>query len=147
MHEIQNKARKLQKELDRIELELLESPQGYLLQKGKCFVQRVGRIDKGITKDTTKIKMLCRKKYLEERKKEILEIQNLTIKEMSTFRKSLPSQLVKKFPPTYQNMPIDYFYHPKIEEWRKKDLKKTVYHPKQVITNRTREKNIARNQR
>jgi len=127
MKNIMNQLNNYQKELKAITKELETLPDGYLVKRKTIYSHRVGKKEIGITKKPETIRMLCRKKYLLVRKKQLENNISLLSTAHETINLEKPKELIEKLPQAYQNLPMDYFYHPKIREWINQPQRKNPY--------------------
>lgn len=112
-----------QNELVKIDQELEKMPTGTLLKRQSTFYHSQDGIDIGITKNPDLIKVLCRKKYLLARKKQIIENLKTPINKLDN---KTARQLINKFSKAYQGLPQNYFYDPKIATWLSKPYRKNT---------------------
>jgi len=126
MRDLALSIKKCTKEYDDICKELENMPEGRLVRRGNYFSQVIGNKNIVITKNIPLIKSLCRKKYLQARKKKLE--QNLTATTRSRRLVDITPQLIiKELPTTYQNLPQNYFYHPTVEEFLAKEYPTNTY--------------------
>jgi len=122
---------KYQMEYQNICEELKNSPEGRLMRRGNFFTQVIDNKEVGITNNIPLIKALCRKKYLEVRKK-ILK-QNLAATTRSKkFIDIKPETIISGLPATYQGLPIHYFYHPSVEAFLAQGHSRNNYKPENL---------------
>ena len=115
-----------QHELDELTEELKNSPEGHLGMKGSYYYQIIKRHQIGITKNTSLIRQLCRKKYLQVR---IEQLENNISKPISKFNFSSPKELINLLAKAYQDVPENYFYHPSIKTWQSKPTQQNTINP------------------
>ena len=105
------------KESEEINNELQALPDGRLVRKGIYFSLVNDEKSIGISKDEVLIRKLCRKKFISARKRKLKN----NISAISTCLNKLddltPAEVIRSLPPTYQGMPISYFFHPSVEEF------------------------------
>ena len=106
-----------QKEHKAISKELKNAPKGYLVKRGKRYAQRIGKKEMGITTLLHQIKALCRKRYLLARQEQLQQLLATPLDKVAKLTLLMPQALIATFPQAYQNLPISYFYHPKIQPW------------------------------
>ena len=123
MKNIENILINCERELREINEELKSSPEGHLGIKRSYYYQVIKRKPIGITKDTTLIRKLCRKKYLLARK---AQLENNISKSLSEFDFRTPKELIASFSKAYQSVPEDYFHHPSIVAWQAKTFEKNT---------------------
>jgi len=102
-------------ELVEINKELKNSPEGSLGKKKSYYYQITREKHIGITRNVPLTRQLCRKKYLQARK---IQLENNISRPLSQFDFRTPSELIASLPKVYQDIPIDYFYHPSIAPWQ-----------------------------
>jgi len=102
--------RQIEQELETIDQELNSLPMGTLRKQGYRYLHAINGTRKGITKNRAMIKALARKKILEVRKKQIQQHNG----EASSSIK----ELIALLPKMYQELPIEYFYHPSLESFQ-----------------------------
>jgi len=120
---------RLQSELEVLRKELQSAPKGKLAKKGSTFYQLVGDKYQGITKKPELIQQLCRKKYVQVR---IGQLEKNLSKSLSAFDSSSPKELIKNLKNPYQSLPLEYFYHGSIADWKDKIRAKNSLNPEQV---------------
>ena len=71
-----------------------------------------------ITDDQEQICALCRKKYLQDQKKQLNKKMSF-IHHLSELGldMSTPQELIRSMPADYQDVPISYFFHPSAKKW------------------------------
>ena len=112
--------------LVQIKSELAKLPEGHLVKRRGFYTHSIDGKGIGITKDLVMIKQLCRKKFL-------IELRRYLMKAVKMFSicESIPSvnpiELIKTFSKTYQNLPIEYFYHSDLEKWIDAPFIKNTY--------------------
>lgn len=116
----------IENRLREIEEELKKLPEGRLSKRNGYYTHTINEKSVGVTHNTAKIKQLCRKKFL-------IELQRYLKKAIEIFKYCEllppidPKTFIETFSETYQNLPIEYFYHTDIEEWRKAPFSKNTY--------------------
>jgi len=118
-------------ELEEISTELQTLPAGRLAKRGAFYYHVTNEKAIGITRNKGLIRALCRKKYLLIRKKQIDSNISIIPRDMSKFDEATPSEIIRALPPTYKELPIEYFYHPSIEDFLAKDYTKNPYKPEE----------------
>lgn len=101
-----------------ISKEASELPEGRLVNKGNFYYLRTANKDIGITKNITLIKKLCRKKFLQNQKKQIENNLNVIKGKTLKFDDRTPREIVAELPHFYIEFPDDYFFHPSVEKWK-----------------------------
>ena len=120
----------IKKELIDIEQELSKLPAYRLYRRREFFSYIADGKEIGITRQLDIIKQLCRRAYLLERKKQIHNnLKNCT----DNFDDRTPQQLIAGLPQAYQNLPLEYFYHPSVEKWFKYPPRFNTIKPDEVI--------------
>jgi len=97
-------------ELDEINKEIQNAPQGKLWKRGTRIYQVIGKKQIGITKNFELQQQLARKEYLFARNNQI--DGNLSTSDINDIDLRTPLQLLESLPQLYRNLPISYFYHP-----------------------------------
>jgi len=115
------------KELEEIDKELCTLPEGYLINRGIFYWHRFQGKEVGITKNPEMICKLARKKYLLERKEQLENNISLFSSAPEAVNLDTPAELIAKLPQAYQNLPINYFYHPKVLPWINQPQRKNPY--------------------
>jgi hypothetical protein len=96
-------------EMDDIKKELKTLPEGHLVQQRSFYYQMTGTVQKGITKNTLRIRQLARKAYLLRRLRH-LEVNYSMLTGISwRYMPEDPSQIIRLLPPVYQTLPVCYF--------------------------------------
>jgi len=119
----------LQWELKEFEKELEHSPEGHLGRKGASFYQVLRERQLGITKNPELVRQLSRKKYLQAR---IADLTKNFSKSMGEFALIPPKELIAGFSAAYQQVPLDYFYHPTLKDWKEKQIAPNTFHLDEV---------------
>ena len=104
-----------EKELEEIRKELKTLPSGRLAKRGAYYYHVINDKGTGITRNTELIRLLCRKKYLQVREKQIKNNIAAVSRNRGKFNSATQLELIQSLPPTYQGLPIEYFFHPSIE--------------------------------
>ncbi len=96
-------------------------PEGYLIKRGAYYNQRVGKTEKGITRNPRLIRSLARKAFLMNRL-QILQ-WNLSIAENPALRPKAEDfeSIINGLPSVYRDLPLNYFYHPSVNDWNDKE--------------------------
>jgi len=118
---------KLQKELEAVDKELTQLPKGYLVKRRAFYSHVVDGKAIGITKNGDLIRLLCRKRYLLERKKQLESKLSIISQTVEKFDVTTPKETIKSFSNSYQGLPDSHFYHSSIKEWLEKPYKKNPY--------------------
>ena len=105
---------KIKSEIETLSVELATLPEGHLNRRGRYYYHVIKREGIGITKNKALIQLLCRKKYILAR---LEQLQSNLSASFDLFDNRLPSDLIKSFSKTYQEVPISYFYHPSMDAW------------------------------
>ena len=119
---------KYEKELAAIAEELSTLPMGHLGIKATTLYHIVGENHISITKDQQLITQLARKKYLQLRKKQLLN--NLNPKKPFDTRSA--TELIASMATAYQKIPTQYFFHPSVQVWLNKKHKQNSINPDQA---------------
>ena len=85
----------------------------------------------GITENATLIHMLCRKKYLLTRKKQLNNNMFTLSRLMDKYDNSTSAKLIRSFSRTYQEVPNEYFFHPSIKGFLEEAYVKNPYPPEE----------------
>ena len=102
-------------ELLSIEKELMTLPEGHLrCRRNFIHYCPISKKEKGITKNTQLIKQLARKEFILARRS---QIKNNLTQPLNKHDYRKPYELIDNLPQAYQDLPIDYFYHPSVEKW------------------------------
>jgi len=125
------KVKYYKKELEEIETELQKSPAGRLGKQGLYYYHVTNEQRVGITKNTKLIRQLCRKRYLIARKKQLSNNLSLTSHHIDQFDVATPEELIRSLPATYQGVPVEYFFHPSIEEFLTKNYRQNTLKPEE----------------
>ena len=115
------------KELEEIDKELSTLPEGGLISRGKFYWHKLKGKEIGITKKPDMIRMLCRKKYLLVREDQLKNNLSFLGSIPEKINLAKPEALISKLPQAYQNLPINYFYHPKVLPWINQPQRKNTY--------------------
>jgi len=113
-------------ELAAINNSLPAFPDGYLIKRGKYLSHRINGKDVGLSKNPKLVRMLCRKKYLIERKTQLEEIISF-IENSANKIETSASKTIKSFSTAYQGLPISNFYHSSIDDWLNKPFSQNPY--------------------
>jgi len=114
-------------ELEDISKELEILPEGYLVKRKTTYLQRIGAREFGITKKPEIIRMLCRKRYLLVREEQLKNNISLLSSTPDKIDFAKPEELITKMPQAYQNLPVEYFHHPKIQSWLAQSQQKNTF--------------------
>lgn len=117
--DIENRLKEIEKELEKL-------PEGRLSKRNGYYTHTIGEKSVGITRNVTLIKQLCRKKFLEELQRHFKKATD-SLKYFESLPLIEPISFIRTFSKSYQNLPIDYFYHTDIEEWKKAPFSKNTY--------------------
>jgi len=115
---------KIRKELEALKIELKTLPEGHLNRRRKFYYHTIRGKSVGITKNKKLIRLLCRKKYILAR---IKQLENNLSNPVANFDDTLPQDLIQSFSKTYQEVPISYFYHPSMDTWLSKNPEPNSY--------------------
>lgn len=118
--------KKLQNELEAVNKELKTLPEGRLNKKGNFYYHLINESEIGITKKPELINMLCRKRFLLARKKQLVNNIN---QPMYKFDDTSSVEVIDTLPRLFQELPNNYFYHPSIKDWLKQPYTKNPYLP------------------
>lgn len=114
-------------ELEKIDAELLNLPEGSLIKREKYYCHLINQKQVGITRNKKLQRKLCRTKYLLFRKKEVAK--NISISENMPVKihEATDKEVIDSFTGAYSEMPADYFYHPSVENFLSMSNKKNPY--------------------
>ena len=117
-------------ELSEIKKELSELQVGRLyLRRGYHYCKFQNR-EIGLKNKPYLVRELSRRAYLEQRQIQLKNnLKNLTDK----FDDRTPQQLIAGLPQAYQNLPLEYFYHPTVEKWLAKPPRFNTFNLDDVI--------------
>ena len=135
----------IEKEMHSILDELKMMPNGYLVNRGKYFFQRINKKETAVTFDKFKIQQLARKKFILAKLTE-LRIELANLKEFEIKPRSLSNkEIISDFAPTYQKLDLSSFYHPSVKPFLEKEypkndlyLENLIYQTKQGIPVRSK---------
>ena len=117
-------------ELEEIANELSQLPSERLCIRRGYYYYTVNNEEVSLTKKPEIIRQLCRRAYLLARQKQINNnLKNLT----DNFDSRTPIQLIAELPKAYQNLPLEYFYHPSVEQWLAKPPRFNQLNPDDAI--------------
>ena len=116
-----------EKELASVNKELELLPEGRLSKKGSFYYQVTKEKKTGITKNKKIIRELCRKRYLQTRKKLLNNNILATSTALKKIENTASGEIIDSFPSTYKQLSRDYFYHPSMEKWLQEDYDKNLY--------------------
>ena len=115
---------KIKSEIEALSTELETLPKGHLNKRGEFYSHTINNKDTGITKNKELIQLLCRKKYILARIKQLQKNLSGSIIE---FDDTLPRDMIKSFSKTYLDVPISYFYHPLMDAWLREEQDPNPY--------------------
>jgi len=115
-----------QQKLEEINKELENLPPGRLVKKKSYYYHAIDGKEIAITNDIPLIQALSRKRYLLVEKKK-LEQNISALSRMNNLADLTPKALIKELPSTYQSLPIEYFYHPSVEQFLSKIYSDDIY--------------------
>ena len=127
MNNIITKLKNCEKELEEINEELQTVPAGSLVKKGLFYYHSINGKEIGITNNDELIRMLCRKKYLIARKRQLDNNIPIISRYLNKLDTSTPKSIIRSLPNAYQGMPDSYFYHQSIEDWLSMPYPKNQY--------------------
>lgn len=110
-----------QNELVNINDELKKMPTGRLVRRNNAFYHWQPDTEIGITRNKALVRRLCRKKYLQLRKKQIEANLKVSINKLNT---KTAHELIDKLSSPYKFVPRNYFYNPAIDTWLNKSYEK-----------------------
>jgi len=96
--------------------ELSGLPVGILIKRGVNFCVRVGSIEKGISKDQQRIRLLTRKEYLSKRLSNLEWNYSLLNRQSQRIRTEDPEDIIAGLSPVYRSLPVHYFFQPSIQQ-------------------------------
>lgn len=99
-------------EIERIEKELKQMPKGFLVRKGTTYYHRKEGVDYGISRNPDTIRILARKRYLQECLKRANINYLLVQRFLQKYKSSMLSDLMPALPGAFQQLPLDYFFLP-----------------------------------
>ncbi|MCL2493151.1 MAG: hypothetical protein FWF33_03795 [Clostridiales bacterium] len=103
-------------EVEAIKRELESLPDGYLIKRGMIYYERTGTVQKGITKDLSRVKRLVRKAYLLRRLQNLKCNYALAKKLTQQYKAEEPMEIIRELSSFYQTFPVDYFFHSSAHE-------------------------------
>ena len=103
-------------EIYAIKKELSGLPAGHLSKKGPFYFVTVNTVQKGITKDRQKTMQLARKAYLLQRLGRLERNLSLVKKLAGRYESEDPADIIRKLPPFYHTLPVNYFFHTSIHK-------------------------------
>jgi len=104
-------------EIERVDRELQNSPPGYLVRKKKQYYHSSDGKEIGITKQPALVKRLCRKRYLIAYREQLNHNLLVSVKNLGDYDQRTTLDLIESLPNSYQEVPLNYFYHPEIAQW------------------------------
>lgn len=116
--------KELQKELEAVNKELKTLPEGRLNKKGNFYYHLINESEIGITKKPEIISLLCRKRFLFARKKQL--VNNIS-QPMYKFNDASPMEIINTLPRLYQELPKNYFFHPSLKDWLEQPYSENPY--------------------
>ena len=124
-------------EIRKIEQELKELPDGYLVKRQSRYYVKSGTVEKGVTKDQPKIRQLARKAYLLQRLRHLEWNCALVEKISGRYKTENPIEIIRGLSSCCQTLPINYFFHPFYHEQTERVADKyecqNVRHPEGLI--------------
>lgn len=100
-----------------VQKEIASLPEGRLVKKKQFYYQQIGTREVAITKKNSIIRQLCRKKFLLMREKEIKRNIFLLKRPISKLENKSLNDILPTLPPTYQEVPADYFLHSSVGDF------------------------------
>lgn len=120
-------------ELKAINEELDTLPPGSLVKRETRYTYLDNGKESGITKNTDLIRLLCRKKYLLNRKKQLENNVSTLRRSINNFNEDSAEEIIRALPLTYQGVPKDYFFHPSIKNWLEAPHQKNLYQEEKSV--------------
>jgi len=122
-----------EKEITSIKQELSKLPVGHLTKQKHYYYERIGNLQKGITKDPQRVKQLARKAYLLRRLKHIESNYTLIKKQIKRFKTEEPKDIIKGMPSCYKSLPEFYFFHSTVQNQLDSISQGNVGHQNELI--------------
>ena len=96
--------------LYKMKQELYTLPEGTLVKKNNCYYQKIGRKEKGISKNHDLIQKLVRKRYLQLVLTKLEDNEKLLSAVEEKFNLLKPAEIISAMPPSYQGFPLHYYF-------------------------------------
>jgi hypothetical protein len=120
-------------EIDAIRRELDKLPKGHLTAQRHYYYETIGTVQKGITKDRPKVKQLARKAYLIRRLGHLEWNYSLVKKQSARYKTEDPKEIIRELPSFYQMLPVNYFFHPIVDESNNNEFFSNMNHNEGLI--------------
>ena len=113
--------------------ELRMLPSGSLIKRGKFYTHLDKNKEVGISKKHDTIQSLCRKKFLQIRKKQLKKNISLMKIPISKLDITTDEEIIRSLPAAYQGLPDSYFLtHTSIKKWATATYRKNPYKREQA---------------
>jgi len=122
------------KKLSAVNAELLTLPEGCLVIRGTRYYHVVDGKTIGITKNTSLVRLLYRKKYLLSFKKMLDKNISIISKPASKLHALTHEEIIRTLPASFQEAPSSHFLHSSIEPWLAKSYQKNSYAGRKLET-------------
>ena len=96
--------------LSKMKQELYSLPEGTLVKKNNCYYQKIGRKEKGISKNTHLIQQLVRKRYLQSVITKLEKNEKLINYLENNYEGIVPADMINSLPPSYHGFPLHYYF-------------------------------------
>jgi len=110
---------------DQIKKELATLPAGYLAHRGKYYSHIYQRKEIGIAIDSDLLSQLCRKRFLIEWERQLRN----NLEKRNQWDERTPNEIIRSLPKTYQQIPVEHFFHPAVKCFFKSPPLKNPYPP------------------
>jgi len=127
MENFEKELSRIRKKLEIIHAELKTLPEGRLIRRGNAYSQVIEKKEIGITGNERLIRQLSRKKCLLKMEKKLKHNFAVLTGRSQKLVSVKSREIIDELSNTYQDLPIDYFYHPSISEFLSKSHSGNTY--------------------
>jgi uncharacterized protein YqgQ len=126
-------AKTYENEIEMIKRELEKLPDSHLTKNKSRYYETTGTVQKGITKNKSRVMQLARKAYLSKRLKHLEWNCSLMEKQSPRYKKEDPMEIIRELPSFYRALPISYFFHHSVYDQLEKTPKGSAGYSDELI--------------